>query len=228
MQWCTGSALGNWCCTPVHIKLAMLATLWEDCPHLGIRAVRGEKSVGTAEGVWRARSVQRRSLGEGWRSQAEGLVGGLPWHTSAGDPEAEGPPVLAELSEWMSAQEMPETAEAVREAVPRRALITRQEWERCGLMAGCPRCRRCCRPSRIQDSRGLQDVDKAHTRKGPPCVLVRHRENTCLEKLLEKEDRKRRLAEGGRAIPLPCRCRVNRSGPKGVSDPPPGRNIDAR
>lgn len=51
----------------VQDKLATL-TLWEGGVYFGIRTVSGEKIVGTAEGVRRTRTVQRRPLGERWDS----------------------------------------------------------------------------------------------------------------------------------------------------------------
>lgn len=44
--------------------------------YLGIRTVNGEKIVGTAEGVWRTRTVQRKTLAERWGSDTADLVGG--------------------------------------------------------------------------------------------------------------------------------------------------------
>jgi len=62
-------------------------SVWEDGIYLGIRGVSGEIIVGTREGVWKTRTVQRKPKEYRWSQENVEMVGGVPWSTNAGDGE---------------------------------------------------------------------------------------------------------------------------------------------
>ncbi len=56
-------------------KLAKMETVWEDGVFLGYRASIGETVVDTVDGVFRARTLQRRR----WSGESLQMVMGTPW-----------------------------------------------------------------------------------------------------------------------------------------------------
>ena len=53
--------------------------------------------VGSAAGVWRTRTVQRRTDAERWDPDTADFVGGLPWKTLLADSSTDGPLEKVEL-----------------------------------------------------------------------------------------------------------------------------------
>ena len=51
---------------PIGKGLGKLSTMWEEGVYLGVRALSGELIVGTAKGVWRTRTMHRKTVEERW------------------------------------------------------------------------------------------------------------------------------------------------------------------
>lgn len=95
--------------------------------------------------------------------------------------------------ERMNEQEAQETADIAREAAPRRAQITRKDFERFGFTAGCPGCRTVLSGKSRQGHSESSRIRMERELTGDPkAVSAWHREHLYLEKALEKENRKRR------------------------------------
>ncbi len=61
--------------TPIGNRMAKMTCLWEDGVFLGVRAVSAEMIVGTEDGVWRTRTMQRRPDCEKWATTTADMVG---------------------------------------------------------------------------------------------------------------------------------------------------------
>ena len=70
--------------------LGKLSTTWSKGIFLGVRGLTGELRVGTSDGVFRTRTMQRVPAENRWTPEAAELVGGLPWLLSGQDEDADG------------------------------------------------------------------------------------------------------------------------------------------
>lgn len=70
--------------------LSKLQVTWADGVFLGIKGTTGEVFVGTPEGCFKTRTVQRKPLDERWRAEEIRAVAGVPWRSSEEDPHADG------------------------------------------------------------------------------------------------------------------------------------------
>ena len=118
--------------------LGKLSTTWSKGIFLGVRGLTGELRVGTTEGVFRSRTVQRVPQEERWTPEAADLVGGVPWLLSGQDEEADGEALKQETLRPLSEELLEETR--VREPVPRSFNITPQDLHDHGYTAKCPGC----------------------------------------------------------------------------------------
>ena len=59
--------------------LGKLSSTWSDGVFLGVRGKSGEYIVGDKKGVWEARSLQRRPVGERWNPESIEMVKFVPW-----------------------------------------------------------------------------------------------------------------------------------------------------
>ena len=183
---------------PLPNRLSKMSTLWEDGIYLGMRTVSGEMIVGTAAGVWRTRTVQRRPLGERWAADAAGMVGGVPWHTSEDDEDADGPSVKVTLGERLTEQDAAAQGEIYRDTAPRRVQITRADLEKHGFTKGCLGCRAWLagKPRQGHSEECRKRMEAAMV-DDPRAKAARKRENVFIEKALEAEDKKRKAAGEG-------------------------------
>lgn len=186
---------------PTQNKLGKLPSLCEDGVHLGIRMVSGEQFAGTAEGVWRTRTIQRKTPSERWSSVVADIVGEVPWHTSEQDPGADGPPVHVTLGERMS-----DGVRAHRDlprGSPRKSADHAARRGAVRLHRGVPgMLGRGVGEGTTRARGGVQDAYRARDRGGRKC-----RGNTPVEKVLDAEDRKRRLAERNTRCRLSSACK---------------------
>ena len=106
--------------------LGKLTVTWEDGVYLGIRGRSGELIVADGKGVWKARSIQRKPLDDRWSSNSVDMVQHVPWKNHD-EEEADGEtPEVIKLSREEEEQER----EVVRDAVPRRVMITKADLEK--------------------------------------------------------------------------------------------------
>jgi hypothetical protein len=105
--------------------------------YLGIPGRSGEVIVGDGKGVWKARSVQRKPVGDRWDPTTSDLVKHVPWRTSDEDPKVDGekPEVVKLTPDGEQLQR-----EVMRETVPRKVAIAKQDLEEFGYTAKCPGC----------------------------------------------------------------------------------------
>ena len=74
--------------TAVGARMAKLDSLWSDGVFLGYRSISGEIVVGTKNGVFKTRTVQRKAYEHRWGKENLDMVGGVPWKsTPDGDEE---------------------------------------------------------------------------------------------------------------------------------------------
>ena len=59
--------------------------MWEDGIFLGVKGTTGEIIVGDKKGVWRTRTVRRKTVEERWHPKTLELVGGVPWRTDGSE-----------------------------------------------------------------------------------------------------------------------------------------------
>ena len=60
---------------------------------LGVRGRSGEFIVGNIAGLWKARSVQRKPVGDRWNSESANMVKHVPWRMLDDDPNVDGEPL---------------------------------------------------------------------------------------------------------------------------------------
>jgi hypothetical protein len=62
--------------------------MWSDGVYLGVKATTGEIILGTSEGIWQTRTVQKKPLGQRWHKKNFNMIGGVPWKRNANDDKA--------------------------------------------------------------------------------------------------------------------------------------------
>lgn len=122
--------------TPRPNRMSKLAWSWGDGVYSGRRA-SGEMVVGARSGGWRARTVQSGPQIGRWAADAAEMVGGVLWHTSEENEDADGPSVKAQLGERMRVDERT----AAANPVPCRMNLTKADLEKYGFTAGRSGCR---------------------------------------------------------------------------------------
>ena len=75
--------------------LGKLSCMWEDGIFLGVKETT-DIFVGDKKGVWRTRTVRRKTTEERWHSQTLELGGGVPWRTDGS--EGDGDDLKAEVT----------------------------------------------------------------------------------------------------------------------------------
>ena len=118
-------------------KLAKLECLWEDGVFFGYRSNSGEVIVGTKEGVFRTRTVQRKMEEQRWDPKNLELVGGVPWRTSPDQGEVVMPAISMPM---LSEDKIDRPIVQESEYVPRRLYIKKTDIETHGMTAGCRGC----------------------------------------------------------------------------------------
>ncbi len=74
--------------------LGKLSCMWDDGIYLGVKGTTGEMIIGNKEGVWRTRTVRRKTMQERWTRENLNLVGGVPWQIG----EKEGEDLKSEVT----------------------------------------------------------------------------------------------------------------------------------
>jgi len=170
--------------------LGKLTVTWEDGIYLGIRGRSGEVIVGDGKGVWKARSVQRKPVGDRWDPTTSDLVKHVPWRTSDEDPKVDGekPEVVKLTPDGEQLQR-----EVMRETVPRKVAIAKQDLEEFGYTAKCPGClavlRGTTRQGHSQDCRRRMQEELKGT---PKADAAKRKFESFTEEALEKDDMNRK------------------------------------
>ena len=76
--------------------LGKLSCMWEDGIFLGVKGTTGEIIVGDKKGVWRTRTVRRKTIADRWHPKTLELVGGAPWRTDGS--EGHGDDLMTEVT----------------------------------------------------------------------------------------------------------------------------------
>ena len=77
--------------------LKKLEIMWQDGVYLGVKATTGEVIVGTAEGIFRTRTVRKKPKEDRWDVKHLDMIGGVPWRTRDGDEANDGEKLPTEL-----------------------------------------------------------------------------------------------------------------------------------
>ena len=115
--------------------LGKLTCMWDDGIYLGIKGTTGEMIVGDKNGVWRTRTVRRKTLPERWTRENLEMVGGVPWID-----EQDGEGLKLEVTIMNKDCRERVRGEAEGEAVPRRMFIRKQDVDEHGYTVRCPGC----------------------------------------------------------------------------------------
>ena len=70
--------------------LGKLDSVWDHGVFLGVKGKMGEIVIGARSGIFKARTVRRRSIEDRWNPKAMELVTGVPWRTSEDDDKVDG------------------------------------------------------------------------------------------------------------------------------------------
>ena len=70
--------------------LGKLDSVWDHGVFLGVKGKTGEIVIGARSGIFKARTVRRRSTEDRWNPNAMELVTGVPWRTSEDDDKVDG------------------------------------------------------------------------------------------------------------------------------------------
>ena len=62
--------------------LGKLAVSWADGIFLGIKGTTGEYIIGTGEGTYRTRTIERKPFQNRWRAEEVRGIVGVPWRTA--------------------------------------------------------------------------------------------------------------------------------------------------
>ena len=136
--------------------LGKLSSSWNDGAFLDVRGKSGDNIVGDEKGVWKARSLQRKPLGERWNPRSIELVKFLHYKVPV-DPNAdEDIPEVVRLN--------PEEVEAAQpdadfKTFPRNYHIRKEDLIRHGYTATCPGCMASTQENEPKDFARVQAKD---------------------------------------------------------------------
>ena len=71
-------------------RLRKLDSVWDHGDFLGVKGKTGEIVIGARSGIFKARTVRRRSTEDRWNPKAMELVTGVPWRASEDDDKVDG------------------------------------------------------------------------------------------------------------------------------------------
>ena len=191
--------------------LGKLSCLWEDGIYLGVKSTTGEIIIGNNEGIWKARTVQRKPVEHRWIPENSKMQLGVPWKTSDDDPKADGEKLEGRVLEEFE-QEI--IKEVFREPmnVPKAYRLGPRDFQAHGYTLGCPGCRALLRGTTLQKHSdacrkrfgeamaGDERIEKAKTRKNDFLDQALSKEEGERAKRLKKtEGTDAEMDEGGRA-----------------------------
>ena len=125
--------------------MAKLTSLWADGVYLGTKNTTGEIIVGTAEGIWRTRTVRRKSEEQRWSVDNMAMVGGVPWRKNGEIDETVGEDLkggVIKLDEGIMEADEKKVEREFADIVPPKAFHTKKEdYDKYGYTRGCVGCR---------------------------------------------------------------------------------------
>ena len=110
---------------------------------LGVKGRSNEIIVSETSGVWKTRTVQRRSIGDRWDVTNAEQIQFVPWKVHEEDEKADGDVLVAvKLTEEEVAEQLKEADFDLSDtAVPRRFYVTTKLLKEHGFSAKCEGCR---------------------------------------------------------------------------------------
>jgi len=123
--------------------LGKLSVAWSNGVFLGVKGRSNEIIVSEASGVWKTRTVQRRSIGDRWDVTNAEQIQFVPWKVHEEDEKADGDVLVAvKLTEEEVAEQLKEADFDLSDtAVPRRFYVTTKLLKEHGFSAKCEGCR---------------------------------------------------------------------------------------
>ena len=118
--------------------LGKLSCMWEDGVSLGVKGTTGELVVGDKKGVWRTRTVRRKTVEERWHPKSLELVGGVPWRTDGSEGDGDDLNTDVTIMDKDYREKIRDEAKGV--VVPRRMYIKKSDVEEHGYTVRCPGC----------------------------------------------------------------------------------------
>ena len=176
-----------------------LEIMWQDGVYLGVKAATDEVVVGTAEGIFRTRTVRKKPKEDRRGVKHMDMIGGVPWRTQNGDEATDGERLTTELRPDQAEQVSTEVEKEnlSKEIAPKVFTITKEGLDTHGYSKGCRGCTAVLRGNRAQTytagcrqrlERKMQGVEKVKTAKKTMDEYVAK----VIEKDVEDEKDKRR------------------------------------
>ena len=109
--------------------LGKLTCMWDDGIYLGMKGGTGEIIVGGRKGVWRTRTVRRKTTEERWSRENLELIGGVPWKMTE-EKAGDGEELKTEVT-VMDKDYQERVRDGEEEAVPRKVYISREDVVAC-------------------------------------------------------------------------------------------------
>ena len=123
---------------PNHKDIGKLQARWRDGVHLGIRMESSEMLIGTSEGVFKVRSIRRKTEGLRWSASDVEQIIGVPWKPYQFTDDDR---LLVRMPEFTE-----EDATGLKEhlpsedAAPRGIIVTKRDLIKHGYTPNCPGC----------------------------------------------------------------------------------------
>ena len=118
--------------------------VWDHGVFLGVKGKTGEIVIGARSGIFKARTVRRRSTEDRWNPKAMELVTGAPWRTSEDDDKVDGEKFaklqVPEEATRKQDEDVKKEREMAHESMPRSFFIKKKDMEQHGHSAKCPGC----------------------------------------------------------------------------------------
>ena len=118
-------------------NLGKLSCMWGGGLFLGVKGSTGQFIIGTADGVWTTRAIQRKPKEQHWISSRANLIGEIPWWTTDDDPKVDGEALRCDIAPGLPLAAR-ETASGA--SVPRRFAMTKSDLDKHGYTAKCVGC----------------------------------------------------------------------------------------
>ena len=122
--------------------LGKLSVAWSYGVFLGVKGRSNEIIISEANGVWKTRTVQRRSIGDRWDVANAEQIQFVPWKVHEDDAKADGDVLVAvKLTEEEVAEQLREADFDLSDtAAPRRFYVTTKLLKEHGFSAKCEGC----------------------------------------------------------------------------------------
>ena len=160
---------------------------------LGNRSISGEVVVGTRDGVFKTRTVQRKAYEHRWAKENLDMVGGVPWKTSPDGGEEEAIMPAIDIGMEMPEVEIPTVPTEDQRPIPRRLYIEARDIERHGATVNCKGC-----VATLREQGGVPHTDTCRKRltdeiekgeDGERAKRARQRELDFYENVIKDSDR---------------------------------------